>query len=52
MKFLRLLYASLREIFEESAFERFCRREGVSADRASYNKFLREQQKVKKLKCC
>ena len=33
MKFFRLLHAILREIFDESAYERFRMRAGVRADR-------------------
>jgi len=50
MKALRVLHAILREIFEESAYERFCMREGVLRGRESYAAFLR-QRRVR-VKCC
>lgn len=52
MKFFRLLHAILREIFDESAYERFRMRAGVRADRASYTQFLREREQIKNVKCC
>jgi hypothetical protein len=54
MKFLRILQAVLREIFEESAYERFCASEGVGRSRASYARFLRETEgaRGKKIRCC
>jgi hypothetical protein len=50
MKSLRILHAILREIFDESAYERFCAREGVGRGRASYALFLRQRRLG--LKCC
>jgi hypothetical protein len=50
MKVIRLLRAILREIFEESAYERFCRRERLAPGRESYGKFLRQSHV--KVKCC
>ena len=54
MNYWRLLLATLREIFEEAAYERFCRRRGVSPGRNSYAMFLRELEntKVSKVRCC
>ncbi len=53
MKFFRVLWAVLREIFEESAYERFCRREGVAQGRSSYSKFLGESERGgSKVRCC
>jgi len=54
MRFLRLIRAVLREIFDEAAFERFCVREGFVAGKHSYSRFLREsdQSKQSKIKCC
>ena len=54
MSFLRLVRAALREIFEESAYERFCAREGVGINRGSYANFLTEtgREKQPKIKCC
>jgi len=50
MKGLRILHAILREIFEESAYERFCVREGLGRGRGSYALFLRQRRVG--LKCC
>ena len=52
MRFLRLLHAILREIFDESAYERFRNRTGVGAGRDSYSQFLREREQIKNVKCC
>jgi hypothetical protein len=52
MKFLRLFHAILREIFDESAYERFCARQGVSVAPGSYSNFLREREQTKNVKCC
>ena len=52
MKFLQVLRAVLREIFEESAYERYCQREGISPDRESYATFLRQASSKPKVKCC
>ena len=54
MKFFRILEAVLREIFEESAYQRFCAREGVERNRGSYARFLRdtESSRGKKIRCC
>jgi hypothetical protein len=50
MRLVRLLQAILREIFEESAYERFCAREGVPRGRDSYAQFLRGRRV--KVRCC
>ena len=52
MKFFRLIYAILREIFDESAYERYCARQGVGVARASYSSFLREREQINIVKCC
>jgi hypothetical protein len=54
MKFFRVLRAVLREVFEESAYERFCARESVAVSRESYAKFLgeTEQSRQQKVRCC
>jgi hypothetical protein len=51
MRFFRLLREILREIFEESAFERYCQRERVTASCDSYAKFLRDS-KAPRVRCC
>jgi len=54
MKLIRLLHEILREIFEESSYERFCARQGVPPGAASYASFLRESGTGTrpKVKCC
>jgi hypothetical protein len=50
----KLMWAILREIFEESAYARFLAREQVCASRKSYAAFLQEQEqsKARRLRCC
>jgi hypothetical protein len=50
----KLLLAALREIFDESAYQRFLAREGVAASRATYAEFLREVEvsKARRPRCC
>jgi hypothetical protein len=50
MKVIRVLRAILREIFEESAYERFCAREGIAQGRESYAAFLRGRRI--RVRCC
>jgi hypothetical protein len=54
MKLIRLLHEILREIFEESAYERFCARQGFVVNPDSYGSFLRnkDQGKQPRIKCC
>jgi hypothetical protein len=54
MKFFRVLRAMLREVFEESAYERFCAREKIVRGRESYAWFLQETDHAKqqKVRCC
>ena len=54
MKVFRILRAMLREIFEESAYERFCTREGLQRGRESYARFLRELHPPRsvEVRCC
>jgi hypothetical protein len=54
MRFLRLIRAALREIFDEAAYERFCIQEGLRSGRESYAKFLAENASParRKLRCC
>jgi hypothetical protein len=54
MKVLRLLLEALREIFEESAYARFCAREGLPSGRDSYLLFLRNSETVRRTRarCC
>jgi hypothetical protein len=50
----RLLLATVREIFDESAYQRFLVRHGMPSGRAAYAAFLREQEagKARHPKCC
>jgi hypothetical protein len=54
MRFLRLVRAVLREIFEESAYERFCVHEGMAVGRHSYARFMRDRDSITrpKVRCC
>ena len=49
-----LLMSTLREIFEESAYERFLARAQVESSPAAYGNFLRETEaaKARRPKCC
>ena len=50
MKVWWVIREVLREIFEESAYARFCAREGLARGRESYAMFVRGRR-VKE-KCC
>ena len=54
MRFLRVLRAVLREVFEEAAYERFCVREQMRVSPESYALFLQEtnQARSHKVQCC
>ena len=49
-----LFMATLREIFEESAYERFLARAQVKSSPAAYGNFLRETEgaRARRPKCC
>jgi len=51
---LALLVATLREIFDESAYQRFLTQHHLDSGRVTYGAFLREQEKRKarQPKCC
>ena len=53
-RFGRLLLAALREIFEESAYERFLARCGCVSSREAYAAFLHETQhaRERRTRCC
>ena len=53
-RLFRLLLAALREIFDESAYQRFLAREGLPPSRGSYARFLRELEisKLRRPRCC
>jgi hypothetical protein len=48
------LIATLREIFDESAYTRFLAQHGMSSCPNAYAAFLREQERIKarRPKCC
>lgn len=54
MNLFALLAAILREIFDESAYARFCARHDCARDQDSYRSFLRESEEArrKKVACC
>jgi hypothetical protein len=51
---LSLLLATVREIFDESAYQRFLSQRQLGSSRASYALFLREQEtrRARQPKCC
>ncbi len=51
---LRILRATLREIFDEAAYARFLGRERLVSSSAAYSAFLRESEEAKsrRPKCC
>ena len=51
---VRLLVAAVREIFDESAYSRFLKRERTERSRESYAEFLRENEiaKARRPRCC
>jgi hypothetical protein len=50
MRAWRVIMAVLREIFDESAYERYCVHHGLLRGRDSYATFIRRQRL--KAKCC
>ena len=52
--FLRLLLATLREIFDENAYQRFLLRTGGAASAQSYREFQREREAsiATRPRCC
>jgi hypothetical protein len=53
-KAVRIVLATLREIFDEAAYERFLRRKLVSSSPAAYAAFRQEfeEAKTRRPKCC
>jgi hypothetical protein len=53
-RFLAVLVAILREIFDESAYKRFLVRNELARSSASYAAFLREHQATceRRARCC
>jgi hypothetical protein len=54
IKIMRTIKAALREIFDESAYDRFLLRTRESRSVASYRAFMRERDAamLKKPRCC
>jgi len=52
--FFKVLIATLREIFDENAYERFLIRTGEAASTTSYREFQREREAgmATRPKCC
>lgn len=53
-KAMEILLATLREIFDEAAYERFLRRTSMPSSTAAYAAFWREREagKAPRPKCC
>jgi hypothetical protein len=51
---LRLMLETLREIFDESSYNRFLQRRGLSSSRDSYQQFWREREAAhaRRQRCC
>jgi hypothetical protein len=51
---IRILLATLREIFDESAYERFLCRKQIASSPGAYAAFRREfeEAKTRRPKCC
>ena len=51
---LTIIRATLKEIFEESAYARFLERHGIASSREAYATFLRETEatRVRRPRCC
>jgi hypothetical protein len=54
MKALRTVWAALREIFDENAYERFLKARGLRRSRESYQGFLAERRTAQERqpRCC
>ena len=54
MKALRLLWAALREIFDESAYERFLAEHALARSRGSYARFMEDRRMAqeRRPRCC
>lgn len=54
MKLISLIVRILREVFDESAYARFLKREGLANSRSSYAEFWRERETIKARtpRCC
>ena len=54
MKVLRLLWAALREIFDEAAYDRYLVSHELKSSSANYRAFLQERRAMveRKPRCC
>ena len=54
LKAFRIFLATLREIFDESAYERFLCRTGMTSSQAAYRAFWREREggHARRPRCC
>jgi hypothetical protein len=54
MSALRLIWAALREIFDEAAYERFLRCNGLTTSRQVYENFQQDRRATqeRKPRCC
>ncbi len=50
----RIITATIREIFEENAYERFLAQHGVANSREAYAHYLREtsDRRERRVRCC
>jgi len=50
----RIVMATLQEIFDESAYARFLKRQGLHSSRQAYAKFLQENESTtaRRPRCC
>lgn len=53
-KAAQILLATLREIFDEAAYDRFLRRSGTTSSASAYRAFRQEldEAKARRPKCC
>ncbi len=51
---VQIVLATLREIFDEAAYDRFLRRAGMSSSATAYAAFRQEleEEKMRRPKCC
>lgn len=49
---MNTLFAMVREIFDESAYQRFLDRKQLASSPQAYAAFIREARSGRRLKCC
>lgn len=54
MKMIRIFWATLREIFDENAYDRFLKTHNLSRSRSSYAEFLEDRRAAqeRRPRCC